>query len=266
MACQIQIEGFQAGPPYSGNSPITVTVRGRTSGDCAQVRVIVKPTPTAIWPLFTQVLNVDYSSAVPSDPFTGLFTATFPLVAANLECGDELYVTANCVDGSCSAGGMFPIECKPAPNGGNNGNGHNGNNGNGHGGNGNPWPPSRCLVSGITAAEALLGALAAFALAIAIHSPVAWAAGVVALAIFAAAWALWLFWCGPDICTRTGVICWVFKRAFIASWAAIPFSTDALTLLVIMGYGSVAGLLVARLQAIHCTVPSSRRPITSIIS
>jgi len=77
-------------------------------------------------------------------------------------------------------------------------------------------------------------------------------------------WALWMIVCSPDICTKLGVLCWVFKRAFIGSLFVLPLSSNAAVVLILIGYGSVAGLLVITLRNRGCSVPSARLPLTQL--
>jgi hypothetical protein len=82
------------------------------------------------------------------------------------------------------------------------------------------------------------------------------------LVVVVGLWSLWLFWCAPSACVRLAVLCWVFKRAFIASLVFIPLAIvvpmAVAVVLVIIAYGSAAGILV------HSKVPSARLPLTQI--
>jgi hypothetical protein len=114
------------------------------------------------------------------------------------------------------------------------------------------------------AAFGLLAALALIAIGVGMQNPVLLTVAAVLLGTVAISWSLWVFWCGPSLCVRLAVLCWVFKLGFIAAIPVLAFSSSAVIVLVIIGYGTMAGLLVHGLRARHCTVPSARRPLTQI--
>ena len=115
-----------------------------------------------------------------------------------------------------------------------------------------------------SAAMALLAALACIAIGIGTQNAIVLETGLALLPVVAVAWALWMFWCGPSLCTRLAVLCWVFKRGFIAALPVLFFSTNNMIILVIVGYGSVGGILVQVLRERGCPVPSARLPLTQI--
>lgn len=252
--CRIVIEGIHAGPPYVGGGPLAATVVARSSDHCPQVRVTVRATGPGSPVLADQTVAVDFAQpATGPDFLPGLVTLGFALPPVGLRCGDMLHVEVRCSqDPSCAAGGSFAIACKPPPETGM------------PGGDGGWWPPMRCLFTAAAAAMALLAALAAIAVGIGTQLPALLATGLGLVAVAAVAWALWVQWCGPSLCTRLAVLCWVLKRGFIAALPVLAFSTSAGIVLVAIGYGALAGILVHALRARNCPVPSARLPLTQI--
>jgi hypothetical protein len=266
MPCQIVLEGIEASPPYLlGNQPVTMTVTARCTADCTNARVIVRAAGPGSPALVDQVVVVQFPQPSGSPgPLPGLILLAFlPPSQLGLICGDYLRVEVTCEDDpSCLAAAMARVTCKPEPPGtppprddpenpdpgGPDPHPH--------------WPHWRCLFTAAAAAMALLAGLFNFALGVATQNGVLIDAGGLLLGVAAAAWALWDYWCDPDVCTRVGVLCWVFKRAFLAALPMIPFSTNMVILLVIIAYGSIAGLLVQWLQKRHCFVPAARGPLT----
>jgi hypothetical protein len=259
MPCQVVIQGIQAGPPYALYSPQTLTVVGRTTADCTSVRVVVRAGGPASAVMHDQTVTTTVADA--TAVLSQLVVTNFLAGSLGLECGDRLYVEMTCSqDAACSDQGMYVIACKPDPRPG--GSDHTGN------GNGNGWPPSRCLFTAAAGAMMLLAALTMIATGVALVQPAVVAAGLALVAAAAIPWSLWLFWCQPSTCVRLAVLCWVFKRAFIAALPFIPLalilSVATPILLVIIAYGSVAGILVDRLVRRGCQVPSARRSLTQI--
>jgi hypothetical protein len=264
MPCQISIQGLQTNPPYAnGDEPTHLQVVGRSSAYCTRVRVVVYSAGPGSPTLFDQPLDVDFSNAFGQTGIDfGLIVATFNLPQVGLRCGDQLYVEMRCVaDPGCQAQGWFSIACKPRPQ---DLGGSSGTPGSGNGSGSWTWPPSRCLFTAATAAFLLLAGLGLLALGIGTQNAASVAAGAGLIAAAGVAWALWEFWCGPTRCVRLGVLCWVFKRAFIVAIPVLFFSTAPMIVLVLIGYGSAAGLLVRALRASQCPVPSARLPLTQI--
>ncbi|HSS18989.1 MAG TPA: hypothetical protein VLL54_02845 [Pyrinomonadaceae bacterium] len=261
--CQIVIEGIQAGPPYTSDGlPTEAIVVARSSHYCDEVHVQVHIADAGSQNIADQNVTVDFSGAS-SDPalLPGLITLRFDLPPlSEFRCGDLLFVEITCVaDEGCTKHDWFPIQCKPAP--GEPGSGSDNGNGNGNGGH---WPPLRCLFTAAAAAFALLAALACIAIGIGTQNPTSLATGIALLGASSLAWALWAYWCGPGLCVRLAVLCWVFKCGFLAAIPVLFFSTNMVIILVIIAYGSIAGLLVEKLRKHNCPVPSARQPLTQI--
>src|SRR5262245_32215899 len=123
MPCQVVIQGIQAGPPYALFSPQTLTVVGRATADCTDVRIVVRaggPT-SAVMHDRTVTTTVADAAAVLSQ----LAVTSFPAGGSGLECGDRLHVEMTCAqDAACRDRGMYIIACKPDPRPG--GSGHPG--------------------------------------------------------------------------------------------------------------------------------------------
>lgn len=259
MACQVKIEGINAGPPFPGGLPQAIAVFGRTSADCTSLSLVVRIAGPGSPPIVSTTVPVGMSdaNAGPQD-LPGLFLYQLALPSQlGLACGDSLFVDATCSDNpGCRDCGPFAITCKPAPPG------PGPDPGNGHGNGG--WPPSRCFWSGVSAAMTLLAGLTLLGVGIAVMNSATVTAAMVLLGVAGLAWALWIFWCQPSSCVRLAVLCWVFKRAFIASIPILGFTVSALSILVLIGYGAAAGILVDRLQRNRCPVPSALGPITQI--
>jgi hypothetical protein len=263
MACQIHIEGISAGPPYPGGLPQAIAVFGRTTADCTSVNLVVRVAGPGSPPLVSTTVPVGVGdSNVGPQGLPGLFVHQLALPSQlGLACGDVLFVEATCSDNpNCRDSGSSSITCKPGSLGSGPGTGPGPGNGSGNGG----WPPSRCFWSGVSAAMALLAGLTLLGVGIALMDSVTTTAAVVLFGIAGLAWALWVFWCQPSTCVKLAVLCWVFKRAFIASIPILGFSISALSILVLIGYGAAAGILVDRLQRNRCPVPSALGPITQI--
>jgi hypothetical protein len=261
--CQIVLEQLQASPPYvSGNQPSRVTVQARATGDCRRARVTLRVAAGAAVIATQSVTVVHGPSAVL--PLTGLITATFALPSVGLQCGDPLFVEVVCLDdAACAARGMLAIHCKPDPGGDGPGGGGDGPGGGGDGPGGG-WPAARCLVSAVAATTMLLAALSLIAYGVGTSNagPVALGTGLLAPA--GVAWALWRTWCQPSRCVRLGVLCWVFKRGFLLAIPVIPLSTNVAIILVLIAYGSVAGILVQELRRRGCSVPSARLQLSQL--
>lgn len=264
MACQIRIEGIGAGPPFPNGLPQAIAISGRTSADCTSLNLVVRVTGPGSPALVNTTVPVGIGDAnVGAEDLPGLFLHQMALPSQlGLACGDPLFVEATCTsDPGCQDSGSFPIRCKPGPGG--DGDGDPGDDD----GNGNGWPPSRCFWTGVSSAMTLLAALTVFAIGIALMDAAMIATATALFAVAAAAWALWVFWCGPSWCVRMAVLCYVFKRAFIVSIPVLPilgFGISALSILVVIGYGAIAGILVDRLQRNGCPVPSALGSITQI--
>jgi hypothetical protein len=263
--CQIIIEGIQSGPPYSSGLPTEAVVVARSSQHCAEVHVRVHIAGPGSPDIINQFVTVDFSGAS-SDPnlLPGLIKLRFEWPSiVELHCGDRLFVEVTCQqDANCSASGSFTIDCKPAP--GEPGSGTDDDDDNNGNGNGNGWPPIRCLFTAAGAAFALLAALACIAIGIGTVNPTSLATGIALLGASSLAWALWAYWCGPSRCVRLAVLCWVFKCGFLAALPVLFFSINMTIILVIIAYGSIAGLLVQELRKHGCPVPSARQPLTQI--
>lgn len=255
--CEIRIEGVQAGPPYgAGGSPLQATVVARVSEGCDAVRLVVRVAGPGTPPLVDATVAADFSNADSgSEVLPGLVSHSFPVPDVGLRCGDTVQVEATCAsDPSCSDSAAVPIECKPAPGGGPGDDGSDGG----------WWPPTRCMFTAAGSAMGLLAASASFAIGVGTQNAALVAAALAIAGIAGLSWALWTYWCAPSICTRLGVLCWVFKRAFIAAIPVLAFSTDTMIILVLIGYGAIAGILVIRLRDLDCPVPSARQPLTQI--
>lgn len=259
MACQVKIEGIGAGPPFPGGLPQAILVFGRTTADCTSLNLIVRVAGPGSPSLVSTTVPVGFGDAnAGPQNFPGLFLHQLALPSQlGLACGDSLFVEATCSGNpSCRDSGAFSITCKPGSPGSGPGNGP----GSGNGG----WPSPRCFWSGVSAAMTLLAGLTLLGLGIALINSATTTAAVVLFGIAGLAWALWVFWCQPSSCVKLAVLCWVFKRAFIASIPILGFSISALSILVLIGYGAAAGILVDRLQRNRCAVPSALGPITQI--
>ena len=264
--CQIVIEGLQADPPYVfGDQPTQATVVARSSDHCTRLRVTVRAAGSSSPAITDQEIDVDFSNAVTGTGTTlGLVTTTFLVPPVDLQCGDQLWVEATCVqDASCTASGWFRIVCKPDPGGG--GTPAGGPPGGGDdGGGGRWWPPTRCIFTAAGSAMGLLAALALIAVGIGTRNVALLTAAAALIAVVGISWALWAYWCAPSTCVRLAVLCWVFKRGFIAALPVLAFSTNMVIVLVIVAYGAIAGILVDKLRAQGCAVPSARLPLTQI--
>jgi len=255
MVCTIRLEQISSSPPFaSGGLPQTLEVYGRASNDCSSVRVSI----AVAGPGSPTITNAVVPIGFPPDPgsdLPGLFVYRVALPGQlGLQCGDTLHVEAICIDDpQCRDVRDMVIDCKPAPAGGGGGTGTNGG-----------WSPTRCFWTGVSAAMTLLAALVTLGIGIALMVPVTNAAAIVLFGIAAAAWALWAFWCGPGTCVRLAVLCWVFKRALILSIPTLGFTLSALVILLLVGYGSIAGILVDRLRRMGCPIPSALQPLTQI--
>jgi hypothetical protein len=245
MACQVVILSIIAAPPYIGNRPLAAAVAGRTTDDCAHVRFVVRAGGPSSAVITDQI--VDTAVSDPGGALPRIATATFPVIGT-IACGDQLYVEMSCTDvSSCQDSGFVMVECKPPPDG---------------------QPISRCLLFGAGSAVMLVLGLVTFATGVAMSSPatIAWAAAVLGLALML--WQLWMFFCHPSLCTRLAVLCWAFKRAFIFSLAFVPLLVplwvSATIMLVIIAYGSIAGILVNLMMRRGCRIPSARLPITQV--
>lgn len=264
--CHIHIEGIQATPPYlNGNEPMYARIVARSSDHCSRMHVVVRAAGPDSPMLSSNEVEVDFSNALAESGIDlGLVVSTFTLPQVGLRCGDALYVEISCVqDPTCTANGWFPIVCKPAPAEGNGGAGGVGG-GEDAGGGGTWWPPTRCMFTAAGAAFGLLAALALIALGTGMQNAAMITAAAVLLGTVAISWSLWVFWCAPSLCVRLAVLCWVFKRGFIAAIPVLVVSSSAIIVLVIVGYGATAGLLVHALRVRNCAAPSARRPLTQI--
>jgi hypothetical protein len=261
--CNIVIEGITSIPPYNQGLPIEAVVVARSSHYCTEVNVHVHIADPSSEDLINRPpFTVDFSGAS-SNPalLPGLIAVPFALPPiAEFRCGDLLFVEVTCVaDSNCFAHDWFPINCKPAPGEPGSGTGEPGN------GNGGPhWPPTRCLFTAAAAAFALMAALACIAIGIGTQNSTSIATGIALLGASSLAWALWSYWCGPTRCVRLAVLCWVFKCGFLAALPVLFFSTNMVIILVIIAYGTIAGLLVQELRKYGCPVPSARQPLTQI--
>ncbi len=261
--CNIVIEAIESVPPFNQGLPIEAVVSARSSHYCTEVNVRVHIAGPGSADIINQSpCTVDFSGAS-SNPalLPGLITVPFTLPPiAELRCGDLLFVEVICAaDTNCFGSGWLPITCKPAP----------GEPGSGsespENGNGGPhWPPWRCLFTAAAAAFALMAALACLAIGIGTHDSTSIARGIALLGASSLAWALWSYWCGPTRCVRLAVLCWVFKCGFLAALPVLFFSTNMVIILVIIAYGTIAGLLVQELRKLGCPVPSARQPLTQI--
>jgi hypothetical protein len=257
MACQVVIEGIRAGPPYSGDQPHSATVAGRTTHDCLQVRFKVRAGGPASSIIVDQTVATTITD--PGGALPRVATVAFSLTGQTIACGEQLYVEMICAnDPSCLDSGMIVVACKPSPD---------------------EVPPttqpppsqpplSRCLVFGAGSAIMLVLALVTFAIGVATSSPATTAAAAAIAVAALVLWQLWVFFCHPSLCARLAVLCWTFKRAFIFSLVFVPLLPTLLVsvmiILVIISYGSIAGILVERLIRRGCRVPSGRLPITQI--
>lgn len=257
MACVVRLEQLASAPPYANGLPQTIDIYGRASADCASVRVVVRAVGPGSPIIAQAVVPVGFAPNNGAD-LPGLFRFQFAVPAQlGLACGDLLFIEAICaVDPSCRDARHIPVLCKSPPAVGP----VTSPPGGGSGG----WPPSRCFWSAASAAMTFLAALVTLGLAVALMNASLIAAAAALFAISAAAWALWKFWCAPSFCVQFGVLCWVFKRAFILSLPTLGFTHNAMTALLLIGYGAVAGILVHRLQKAGCPVPSARQPLTQL--
>lgn len=269
--CKVTIEGVHAGPPYVlGNQPASITVVGRTSEDCNQVRLVIRIAGAGSPAIVDQIVAVDFPANQPGQ-LPGLVRKMVPLPQVGLTCGDPLYVEMTSThDATCSDSGQFAIECKPHPSAGSgpgNGNGGappDGDNGGGNGWTWPPWPGTRCGWTAAGAAMGFIAALASLAIGIGTQNAPLIAAAIAIAALAGLSWALWTFWCERGFCARRIILCWVFKRAFIATLPVIAFSSSALIVLVLVGYGALAGILVNVLRERGCPVPSARSPFNHL--
>lgn len=258
---QVWIDQLQGDGPFFGGAPSSLRVIVRTDADCQQVSISVRVTDASSPLLASATVFVSFQSTAPAQ---GLAVLQFsPPAGVTLKCGDTLYIEALCSGaGNAPDARTLPIMCKPDPNGGSGGGGGNGGGGGGPGG--PSWPPMRCLFTAAAAAYAMLAGLESFAIGIGTQDAALLAAGTALLAAAGLSWALWKYWCGPSSCVRIGLLCYVFKMALLGALPVIAFSTSASIILVIVAYGSIAGVLVTRLRALHCPVPSARLPITQL--
>jgi len=244
--CRIEIQGVSTGPPYvPGGWPIDVTVTARCTDHCQQARVIVRDPALGSLVIADQTVTVDFSQAGSApDELTGIVSHRFTLIPLSKRCGDQLRVEVRCSQNQdCAATKTIAITCKPPPPG-------------------IGWNWCRLWV--LLAAGTLIAALLLIAAGIGMQQFGLIVAALVMIGIAGGLWALWIVFCSPDICTKLGVLCWAFKRAFIGSLFVLPLSSNASVVLVLIGYGSAAGLLVLALRNRDCTVPSARLPLTQL--
>lgn len=258
MACQIKIEGLSATTPFSqSGNPLAVTLTGRASQDCLNVRVQIRITTATSPILFSATVPASAASSPPSGSLPRLFSATFyPDASLSLACGVTLFAEAACVtDASCADRGTLPVVCKPSPRPNASGSQPPPVTG------GWPWPdpPSIfCKATGITFSILLMAGASALAIAVATLNSLAIFAAVALLVSASVTYALWLYWCAPGECVRLRAICWAMKRAFIVA-IPLPFAfVSGWSALLAIAFGWVAGATVTRLRALRCTVPSSR--------
>ena len=244
--CRIEIQGASAGPPYvPGGWPIEVTVTARCTDHCQQARVIVRDPALGSLVVADQTVAVDFSQAGSApDELTGIVSLRFTLIPLSKGCGDQLQVQVTCSqDQACTATKTITVICKPPP----------------------PsigWNWCRLWV--LLAAGTLFAALVLIATGVGMQQFGLLVAAFVMIGTAGGLWALWMIVCSPDICTKLGVLCWVIKRAFIGSLFVLPLSSNAAVVLILIGYGSVAGLLVITLRNRGCSVPSARLPLTQL--
>jgi hypothetical protein len=271
MARRILIEGIVAEAPFqSGGEPDWVSLAVRVN-DCTDVVATVDvPLPDGRRLLDHQTIHVDYPllPADPALPGLAIWRFRLPQAPVGLHCSDVVNVEVYCeAHTNCVATKPLPIRCKWISPGqpGDDGNPDvdNGNNQNGNGG--INWPSLGCLSSGLTGAMILLFALAGLAFGIALANAATINSSIGAIVFAAGLLGTWAALCPRSWCTKVGVMCWVFKWAFILSLLMLVFVTiNPLIILVVVTYGSIAGLLVSLLRANGCLVPSSRLFITQL--
>lgn len=244
--CRIEIQGASAGPTYlPGGWPIQVSVTARCTDHCQQARVIVRDPALGSLVVADQTVAVDFSQAASApDELKGVISLHFTLIPLSKRCGDQLQVQVTCSqDQACTATRTISIDCKPPPP----------NIG---------WNWCRLWI--LLATGILVPALILIAAGFGMQQSALILAALVMIGIAGGLWALWMIVCSPDICTRLGVLCWVFKRAFIGSLFVLPFSSNVAIVLILICYGSAAGSLVLALRSRSCPVPSARLSLTQL--
>jgi hypothetical protein len=191
-----------------------------------------------------QTVAVDFSQAASApDELKGVISLHFTLIPLSKRCGDQLQVQVTCSqDQACTATDYFDRLQTPPPNIG--------------------WNWCRLWI--LFATGILVPALILIAAGFGMQQSALILAALVMIGIAGGLWALWMIVCSPDICTRLGVLCWVFKRAFIGSLFVLPFSSNAAIVLILICYGSAAGSLVLALRSRSCPVPSARLSLTQL--
>ena len=169
-----------------------VTVTARCTDHCQQARVIVRDPALGSLVVADQTVAVDFSQAGSApDELNGVISLRFTLIPLSKRCGDQLQVQVTCSQDQ-AATKTIAINCKPPPP----------NIG---------WNWCRLWV--LLAAGTLFPALILIATGVGMQQFGLLVAALVMIGIAGGLWALWMIVCSPDICTRLGVLCWVFKAS-----------------------------------------------------
>lgn len=257
----VQLQGFPLLSDWNVLSAISLYGRATGHFERLQVTVNLEHEPGAVPPLLEGEVQPSFGAS--GEPV--LWSLSFGQQSvAGLECGGRLWVEVRAIQGSgvgdpdSVISGSHKIFCKDSPKA------------TGRFDDEEPPPPNwpgwlgppevACPGFGRAFVVALLTGLVLLVIAAATLSLASWVGGLASLGMAGALLATWAWWlpCAPGRCLVLSAILWALKWSTIFGAAIAVLNKSIPALVLVLGYGAAAGMIVVLLRSLRCSVPSAR--------